>query len=178
MKPPKGRDGCILYVDYDGVLHHQNCLWHPKRGAYLQTPPEYVLFQHAELLASLLAPFPQIEIVLSSSWVLQYGLTGAAKRLPEKLQRRVIGGTFHSRHMQRDAFQFEKLRGEQVYEDVLRRRPRDWIALDDSVEGWPSEAVGHFIQTNPEEGISDPKVLFEIKERLLAMARLSSQEPR
>jgi hypothetical protein len=107
MTAPRGRDGCVLYVDYDGVLHHENVLRHPKRGAYLQAPPGYVLFQRAELLAELLEPYPEVQIVLSTTWALQYGLTGAAKRLPEALQRRMIGGTFHSRHMHRAKFQYE-----------------------------------------------------------------------
>lgn len=176
LKPPRGRDGLVLYLDFDGVLHHQNVLWHPKKGAYLHAPPGYELFQHAELLADLLKPFPEVQIVLSTSWVLQYGLTGSAKRLPEELRKRVIGGTYHSRHMQRQEFQFEKPRGQQVYEDLLRRRPRAWIALDDNAEGWPPEAVGHFIQTDESEGISAPEVLLEIKEKLQAMAQLSKQE--
>jgi hypothetical protein len=166
----KGQDGLVLYLDFDGVLHHQNCLWHPKKGAYLHAPLGYELFQHAQLLARLLRPFPEVQIVLSTSWALQYGLSGAAKRLPEALQGRVIGGTFHSRNMHRQQFQYETPRGLQVYEDVLRRRPRDWLALDDNTEGWPPEATGHFIQTNENEGISAPEVLFEIKEKLLEMA--------
>jgi hypothetical protein len=170
MTPPKGRRGLVLYVDFDGVLHHQNCLWHPRKGAYLHAPEGYTLFQHAPLLAELLEPFPEVQIVLSTSWTLQYGLSGAAKRLPEALRERVIGGTFHSRHMHRAEFQFEKSRGQQVYEDVQRRRPRDWLALDDTNEGWPPEARGHFIQTDENEGISAPEVLFEIKEKLLEMA--------
>ncbi|WP_310344828.1 HAD domain-containing protein [Rhodoferax saidenbachensis] len=160
----------MLYLDFDGVMHHENVLWHPKKGAYLHVPPGYELFQHASLLAELLEPFPEVQIVLSTSWALQYGVTGAAKRLPEALQRRVIGGTFHSRHMSRSEFQYDKPRGLQVYEDVLRRRPRAWLALDDTNEGWPPEAAGRFIQTDENEGISDPEVLFEIKEKLLEMA--------
>jgi hypothetical protein len=134
------------------------------------------LFQHAQLLASLLKPLPEVQIVLSTSWALQYGVSGAAKRLPEELQGRVIGGTFHSRHMHRAEFQFEKTRGEQVYEDVLRRRPRDWLALDDNTEGWPEEHRDQFLQTDPQEGISAPEVLDELKQKLFAMAQLSIQE--
>lgn len=169
----KGRDGLVLYLDFDGVLHHENVLWHPKRGAYLQAPPQYTLFQHAELLSGLLSPFPEVQIVLSTSWMIQYGLTGASRRLPAELRDRVIGGTYHSRHMNRSEFQYEKRRGLQVYEDVLRRRPRDWLALDDSTEGWPPESTGKFIQTDPQDGIAAPKVLVEIKERLLAMAQIT-----
>src|SRR5450830_368975 len=107
----------ILYLDFDGVLHHENCLWHPKRGAYLVAPPRYLLFQHSALLEQLLEPYPAIQIVLSTSWVRRYGWSTTTKRLPQSLQARVIGSTFHSRHMRDDEFAC-LLRGQQVFEDA------------------------------------------------------------
>ena len=52
----KGTGELVLYLDYDGVLHHENCLWHPRRGAYLVAPQRYSLFQHAPLLEEMLEP--------------------------------------------------------------------------------------------------------------------------
>jgi hypothetical protein len=86
MKAPAGRNELVLYLDFDGVLHHENCLWHPRRGAYLSAPERYSLFQHAELLAHLLAPYPTVKIVLSTSWIRRYGVTASTKRLPMALQ--------------------------------------------------------------------------------------------
>lgn len=169
MTAPRGRDGLVLYLDFDGVMHHENVLWHPKRGAYLHAPQGYTLFQHSNLLASLLVPYPEVQIVLSTSWVIQYGLSGAAKRLPAELRDRVIGGTYHSK-MPRAEFQYEKPRGQQVYEDVLRRRPRAWLALDDNTLGWPEEHMQKFIRTDPYEGISAPEVLAELTNKLAAMS--------
>lgn len=170
MRTPAGRDGLVLYLDYDGVLHHEKCLWHPKRGAYLDAPPRYSLFQHAELLVEVLAPFPTVQIVLSTSWQLQYGFSASKKRLPPTLQERVVGGTFHKRHMRKSEF-FEIPRGEQVVEDVMRRRPAGWLALDDNYEGWPKEHMHRWIQTDPYEGISDPAVLANLKEKLEALCK-------
>lgn len=128
---PKGRGELVLYLDFDGVLHHENVLWHHKRGAYAG-PPGFALFEHAGLLDKLLAPYPEVGIVLSTSWVRTYGCSGAAKRLPSGLRYRVLGATFHSEMDERtfDA----KPRGKQVVEDVARRRPRGWLALDDTDE--------------------------------------------
>jgi len=167
---PKGRGALILYLDFDGVLHHENCLWHPKLGPYLGAPPRYSLFQHAELLVQLLEPFPQVKIVLSTTWIRRYGVATSTKRLPEALQKRVIGGTFHSRHMREDEFHY-LLRGEQVFADVQRRQPRDWLALDDDYEGWPKTQLHRWVQTDPCEGISDPEVLTTFKKRLEAMCQ-------
>lgn len=133
----KGAGELVLYLDYDGVLlHHENVLWHPRIGAYLSAPDGYVLFQHAELLEQILAPYPQVRIVLSTTWVRRYGRATAAKNLRPALRSRVIGATFHSRM---DEQQFSEVpRGMQVWSDVLRRQPRDWLALDDDWLDWQS----------------------------------------
>jgi hypothetical protein len=34
MKKPAGEGALILYLDFDGVLHHENVLWHPRKGVY------------------------------------------------------------------------------------------------------------------------------------------------
>ena len=136
MKPPGGRNGLILYLDFDGVLHHENVLWHPRLGAYLSAPEGYTLFQHALLLEQLLEPYPEVRIVLSTSWVRRYGCSRTAKNLRPSLRARVIGATFHSR-MEKEPF-LAAPRGMQVWSDVLRRKPRDWLALDDDYLHWPA----------------------------------------
>ncbi len=164
----KGTGQFVLYLDIDGVLHHENCLWHPRRGAYLVAPERYSLFQHVGLLEQMLEPYPQVQIVLSTSWVLRYGCSATTKRLPPALQARVIGATFHSRHMRDDDFLYLP-RGQQVFEDVLRRRPREWLALDDNEEGWPREHAHRHVHTHMYEGISDPDVQAEFQRKLKEM---------
>ena len=165
----RGRGGLVLYLDFDGVLHHENVRVSRKTGIFLQAPERYKLFQHADLLVELLAPYPEVLIVLSTSWVVRYGLEAAAKRLPESLQDRVIGGTFHSMHMRLEEFT-DLHRGQQVTADVARRQPRDWIAIDDDEEGWGSSA-NHHVLSHMYEGISDPEVLVVLKTKLEAMCK-------
>ncbi len=153
----------------DGVLHHENVRVSNKSGPFILAHERYTLFQHAELLASLLEPYPSVQIVLSTSWAVRYGVADAAKRLPTALQDRVIGGTYHTRHMHKLEFQ-EMHRGQQVVADVQRRLPRDWIALDDDQEGWGVHAQ-HHVQTHMYEGISDPEVLAIFKAKLEAMCK-------
>lgn len=170
MRPHKGQGQPVLYLDYDGPLHHDACFWHPRRGAYLNAPPEYVLFQHAALLAELLAPYPTVLVVLSTSWVRQYGCYGAAKRLPQSLQDRVIGSTYHSR--MRGLGFWDKPRWRQIWEDVLRRSPASWLAIDNDVADWPAELRRHLVATDDVEGIGNSAVREELRQQLVLLAAL------
>lgn len=160
---PKCRGGKVLYLDYDGVLHHENCFWHPRRGVYLKASSEFTLFQHAPLLDKLLMPYPDVLIVLSTSWVRTYGVTRTAKFLPEGLRCRVVGATFHSQ-MNEESF-VKKTRGQQVYEDIVRRGPTRYVAVDDSNEGWGEPLLRRLVLSHPELGISHQPVLDELKSK-------------
>ncbi len=46
MKTPRGADELLLYLDYDGVLHHENVLWYPRKGAVLE-PAKATMCEHA-----------------------------------------------------------------------------------------------------------------------------------
>jgi hypothetical protein len=164
MKKLAGHGGLLLYLDFDGVLHHHDVWWHELVGPYMRAPEEFKLFQHLPLLEKVLAPYPQVRIVLSTSWVRRFGCAKAAKQLGPRLRQRVVGATFHSR-MKEDLFTALP-RGTQVWDDVQRRKPKDWIALDDNGDGWPHESAGKFIQTHDKDGISHPKVLEQLKAAL------------
>lgn len=158
INPPKGIGQRILYVDFDGVLHHENCLWHPKRGPYLVAPPGHTLFQHAQLLADMLRPYPDLKIVLSTSWVRSYGCDKAAKRLPIELSSRVIGATWHSTFKPMENEWISRPRGMQVWGDVVRRIPAAWLAIDDDYLSWPTWALENYVRTDEVLGISHPDV--------------------
>jgi hypothetical protein len=60
-------------------------------------------------------------------------------------------------------------RGMQVWSDVLRRKPKAWLALDDDYVGWPEWCRDNLIRTDPVLGISKPTVLAELQGKLAAM---------
>lgn len=153
----------VLYMDYDAVLHPEAVYWNARRGTYLAAELEAVghrLFEHAPLLEELLEPYPDLAIVLSTSWAVQHGCARAAKRLPPGLRRRVVGATYHS-SMDRYAFGLMP-RGQQVLTDVARRRPSVWLALDDVDEGWGAERE-HVVFTHEVRGIAAPDVLLRLR---------------
>ena len=159
----KGQDGMLLYLDFDGVLHHEDVWWHPRRGTYIKATG-HRLFEHLPLLEAALAPFPAVRIVLSTSWVRVHSFSRSAKRLSPQLRERVIGATFHTQ-MNRQSFEVRP-RGVQILDDVRRRRPRNWVALDDDAEGWPPGHEEHLIRTDESLGISAPGVIETLQARL------------
>lgn len=158
----------IVYLDFDGVLHPEAVYWKPSLGAYLAenwVAAGHRLFEHANLLEELLSPYPDVRIVLSTSWVVQYRFSGAAKRLPASLRERCIGATFHTQVMDRYLFQ-SMTRGAQVSADVRRRRPDAWLAIDDTDEGWDDSSRGNLVLSHGDDGIAHPDVLPKLRRRL------------
>ncbi len=71
----------ILFLDYDGVLHPDPCL-NSRR-----------LFENVPRLNASLEEFPEVCLVLSTSWRTMQGLKELMSPLPEGLQSRVLGTT-------------------------------------------------------------------------------------
>ena len=159
----KGTHGHVLYLDFDGVLHHEDVRV-KRTGPYIAAGAQYKLFEHAPVLAELLDPYPHVRIVLSTSWVRRYGCSKTAKNLPWKLRERVVGATFHSQ-MNADEF-WAAPRGMQVWGDVVKRLPWKWLALDDTWQDWPKWTLDNFVRTHEQLGISDPAVLDELRTKL------------
>jgi len=156
----------VLYLDFDGVLHPEPVFFHPNRGVYLGAEAHgHTLFEHAPLLASVLAPYPDVKIVLSTSWVQHRSYSKAVKRLPLELQNRVVGATFHAAHMTRDSW-FALPRGAQVLGDVGRRRPAHWVALDDDDVDWPEKHLSKLVKTDTMLGLARPGAVDELRSHL------------
>ncbi|MBN3762329.1 HAD domain-containing protein [Burkholderia sp. Ac-20365] len=165
IAPPTVTGGLILYLDFDGVLHPSDVWRRAGRPPYVKSPPGHRVFEHADLLVEVLAPFPDIRIVLSTSWVSVFkGVVKAARYLPEELRLRVIGATWHSAM---DGSVFARLpRSLQILTDVHRRRPMAWLALDDDDEEWPAWCRSRLIHTHPVLGIGDVVALTKLRNKL------------
>lgn len=155
----------VLYLDFDGVLHHDAVYRHPRRGTYIDQnqAPGRRLFQWAGILEEALERHADVKIVLSTTWVQVLGYSRAVKRLPPALQGRVIGATYHSVYSSALAIEpygaygvtSNVPRGEQVLRDVKRRRPAAWVAVDDTDEGWTTESRDHLVLCRSSLGLSD-----------------------
>ncbi|MEC5407638.1 HAD domain-containing protein [Paraburkholderia sp. MPAMCS5] len=170
--PPRHVGGRIVYADYDGCVHPSDVYWRPRTGPFLMNCPGHSLFEHAALLERELTPYPEVRLVLSTSWVLRYrgSVRRVAARLGPSLAARVVGATFHS-GMNRADFEWAS-RGQQVWADVIRRKPRAWLALDDDVHGWPLWCQSHLVQCDPMYGLSTPDALAQLRHLLEEMHKL------
>jgi hypothetical protein len=157
--------GQVLYLDFDGVLHPADVWRAPNGEPYVKTPTGHEVMEHASLLEQLLMPFPNVRIVLSTSWVQAFkSLIKVARRLPASLRVRVIGATYHS---EMDAATFLDMpRPMQIVTDVRRRKPLEWLAIDDDVQGCPMCCRHRMVQTDPILGISAPPVQAELQVKL------------
>lgn len=160
-----GRGEHVVYLDFDGVLHPEFVYMNPEKGPFLD--PDIVghqLFEHTQLLAELLAPHPDVRLVLSTSWVVIFGFERALQHLPPELRARVIGATFQSEMNRYDWGQMP--RGYQILTDVRRRLPRQWMAVDDDAKDWPAAHKKRLIQSHGTDGLGHPGVTDALRQRL------------
>lgn len=170
----------VLYLDFDGVLHPDDVYWYRNKGIVLQSPG-HALFEHVDLLESLLEPYPELKIVLSTSWVRAEDFNFAKSRLSQSLQRRVIGATYHSA-MKREyglsglsngalhGYFAQLTRYQQIQGDLKRRAPHVWLALDDDTKGWPAEEEDNLVAPCCDKGLARPDVLLDLRRKLLRFA--------
>ncbi len=167
----------ILFLDYDGVLHPDEVYTRNGRP-YLAV--EGKLFMWAHVVEDALADFPDIRIVISSSWARFLGFKRAKNALPRALAARVIGATWHS-HMKfpddGPPLQYPETMWDQMtrYEQIERWAKRagitDWIAIDDNDEGWPEALRHHLIHTVSNLGLGHEKAARELRSILAGRNR-------
>lgn len=109
------------------------------------------------ILEEILAPYPQVAIVLSTSWVRARSFDFVKAQLSPALQQRVIGATYHRREMNKYVF-LSKPRWKQIAEGAGRRQPGAWVTLEDDVEGCPEEQRECLVQTNEKTRVAERQV--------------------
>lgn len=160
----------VLYLDFDGVLHHEEVWITTKLGIYIpqHIAPGRSLFEWMLHLERSLENYPAIRIVLSTSWVQVRSYEFAKKHLSPSVQKRMVGATFHNRHHIRRDFTATP-RGQQIADDVDRRKPSSWVALDDDANGWPSWCIENLVRCDGGKGLSDPLTIDTLVEKLSRM---------
>lgn len=119
--PTPARAHVILFLDFDGVLHPDPC-----REARR-------LFEHAPRLAALLEDFPEVCVVLSTSWRNGRSIDDLAAPLPAPLRARVIGvtPTFGAFVASPGLVPYRRQAECLQWLAEQRQEDRPWLALDD-----------------------------------------------
>ncbi|PCD00966.1 HAD domain-containing protein [Halopseudomonas pelagia] len=154
----------LLFLDYDGVLHPDAV--YRRVDGQIELLSEGALFMWAPLLEELLQPFPEVGIVLSTSWVRNLGFQRAKGMLSAALAARLVGATWHSA-MKRNSTDTVLWDQQSRYEQIatyLNRLGRfdSWLAIDDDGSGWPEDSLHRLVKTDGMLGISEARVRQEI----------------
>jgi hypothetical protein len=59
----------VIYLDFDGLTHPGEVYVHSTEPKVRLHAKGHTLFESAQFLEELLAPYPDLKIVLSTSWV-------------------------------------------------------------------------------------------------------------
>ena len=133
----------IIFLDFDGVLHHENVTLkrcHPAKRRHLNEHARRFLtrdgklvkgknlFEHADRLAAALEPFPDVRIVISSTWREHFRPEALLHFLPPSLADRVIGHTPLCSQSSEDGTRLSEV---ELYMEGNGLAGEPWIALDD-----------------------------------------------
>lgn len=151
----------ILFLDFDGVLHPDEV--YRVGGKIVLKMDGFCLFEWAPILEAILAPYPSLKVVLSTSWARGLGVGEARSWLTEGLRKRVIGATWHA-HCPRGWELFPRYA--QILGDVKRHAHRRWLAIDDDGEGWPAEQRHNLVLCDPLLGIGTEAAQNELRSKL------------
>ncbi|MCO4879924.1 HAD domain-containing protein [Paraburkholderia caribensis] len=147
-----------LFVDYDGTLHRGHGLIDERGLVSLDSGNQPLEF--APLLAEMLAPYPGVQIVLTTKWVRTLSLEQVASFLPAALANRVVGTTAGIKARFGDV----KNGIDRTYvirSYVFAHRLKNWLAIDDSVYGALDlrtdflDLTEHLVLLDPKKGIGD-----------------------
>lgn len=132
----------ILFLDFDGVLHPEPCY---NEADYFCCLPR---------LARVLADYPGVSIVISSTWRTR-SLEQLRAFFPEWLRPRIIGSTPHHRDFANDVDIGRYPREAECREWLRAKQPySEWIALDDRAY-WFSPFNKNLLLCDPEIGFDE-----------------------
>ncbi|GAB3630344.1 hypothetical protein PTE30175_03584 [Pandoraea terrae] len=146
-----------LFVDFDGVLHPFGEPIFDEHCRYLGNP---VLFCWAPILDQLLAPYPDVRVIVSSDWRRIFDDANLIKLLGPLGPRFV--GVVQS---------YQSTRAEEILAEARRRALVEWLAIDDHPSvAQASVSERRFIACAPDSGISASSVQTELRTKLAALS--------
>ncbi|WP_165087293.1 HAD domain-containing protein [Caballeronia sp. SBC2] len=145
----------VLYVDFDNCLHR--CDAYKTAAGLVPSDPSAIFFEFAGVLEELLAPYPAVQIVLSTSWVEALGFEVARDSLSmASLRARVVDSTFNPGRDLPHVWS-QTPRGRQIRRHVETFGIKRWLALDDMRDGFEG-VESRLVHCQPGVGLGDKDV--------------------
>lgn len=163
-----------LYLDVDGTLHSGSAIVGEAERITLEGGRD--LFEHAPLLAAILAPWPDVQIVLTTSWLKHIGRDGVTSYLPEPLRYRVVGDTLGIRSRMGEVRDGTD-RVSKILRHVWAHGVQNWLALDDEAWGVPAGYERHFVHLCSGVGISSSVARAQIESWLSEQKGRTEKSP-
>jgi hypothetical protein len=176
-KPILDRNTPTLFVDYDGTLHGGHGVVDGDGQVSLDSGRP--LFEYAPLLVELLEPYPDVEIVVTTSWLETMTTETVLSYLPPELMRRVVDTT-RGRKPRLSYMLNGSGRTDVITCYAFGKGLKQWLAIDDSVYGAyhfgrePGELVQNFVLLDSKRGISDEGAQQRIREWLVEVHKDSN----
>ena len=147
-----------LFVDFDGVIHPYGIEAFDENFKLIANP---VLFCWRPILEELLAPHPNVQIIVSSDWRRLFADEALVTLLGPDLGQRFVGVVNR----------YNNSRAAEIRAEAAQRRLCRWLAIDDhpSVSKARSAGDGRFIVCDSDSGISDVSVQNELRQKLAAL---------
>ena len=158
-----------LYLNFGGVLNCGHGLLDENGNITLDSGRP--LLEYAPYLADVLTPFPQVQIILTTSWLQSLGAGKTIALLPDQLRRRVVGTTLGT-PPRLSEISNGSAKAMTVIRHAVKHGLTTWLALDDEAWGMPSDFEQHFLHTDPETALGAPEARKQLREWLAANGSL------
>ncbi|ASL47824.1 hypothetical protein bAD24_III10535 [Burkholderia sp. AD24] len=154
-----------LYLNYGGVLNIGHGVVDDHGVVTLDSgrPP----FEFAPVLVEVLAPWPQVQIIVTTSWLRTLGVEKTIALLPGALCRRVVGTTLGT-PPRLGEIRDGTAKTMTVIRHALKHGVTIWLALDDEAWGVPSDYEQHFLHTDSDTALGAPGTGKRLREWLAA----------
>jgi hypothetical protein len=146
-------DAPTLFLNFGGVLNIGHGLLDEYGDITLDSGRP--LFEYAPYLVDVLAPWPLVQIVLTTSWLQTLGAERTAALLPHELHCRIVGTTL-STPPRLSEIRDGSAKATTPIRHARKHGIKRWLALDDEAWGIPLGFEHHFLRTQTETALGAP----------------------
>jgi len=158
-------DAPTLFLNFGGVLNIGHGL--VDHNGFITLDSGRPLFEYAAYLVDVLAPWPQVQIIVTTSWLRTLGAEKTIALLPDELRRRVVGTTLGT-PPRFSEFKDGTAKTMTVIRHAAKYGLTRWLVLDDEAWGVPSGYEQHFLHTDSDTALGASEVRKQLREWLEA----------